>query len=414
MKFKINIPADANELIHTLQNNGHSAYIVGGCVRDSILGRTPHDYDICTSATPSEMLEIFKDKKIVETGLQHGTITVVVNGEPYEITTYRIDGIYSDNRRPDTVTFTDKLVEDLRRRDFTINAMAYHPQEGLKDPFLGQQDLEKKIIKGVGNPKERFEEDALRMLRALRFSAQLGFSVEKETYLALQQQKKKIQYISVERIHQELEKILQAPYLEKMALLWESGLLQEIAPTLSEQLKQKGEIIIKQLQKADADRMIRWTILLQYMTAKQGELFLKHMKFDNNTIKTVTTLLQHLKDDILPDDFMLRKKANEISLEQLKRLLRLQYLIEEKQSKKQAEKQLLEIEKRKDCITLKQLAVNGSDLIKQGTAQGKQVGKILCHLLEIVHRFPEKNQKQILLCYAEQMMKKNSENQKQI
>ena len=199
-----------------------------------------------------------------------------------------------------------------------------------------------------------------------------------------------------------------------MALLWESGLLQEIAPTLSEQLKQKGEIIIKQLQKADADRMIRWTILLQYMTAKQGELFLKHMKFDNNTIKTVTTLLQHLKDDILPDDFMLRKKANEISLEQLKRLLRLQYLIEEKQSKKQAEKQLLEIEKRKDCITLKQLAVNGSDLIKQGTAQGKQVGKILCHLLEIVHRFPEKNQKQILLCYAEQMMKKNSENQKQI
>ena len=126
-----------------------------------------------------------------------------------------------------------------------------------------------------------------------------------------QQQKKKIQYISVERIHQELEKILQAPYLEKMALLWESGLLQEIAPTLSEQLKQKGEIIIKQLQKADADRMIRWTILLQYMTGKQGELFLKHMKFDNNTIKTVTTLLQHLKDDILPDDFMLRKKANE-------------------------------------------------------------------------------------------------------
>ena len=341
-------------------------------------------------------------------------MTVALEGKCYEVTTYRIESEYDDCRHPNAVIFTKNLKQDLQRRDFTINAMAYHPQEGLKDPFLGQQDLEKKIIKGVGNPKERFEEDALRMLRALRFSAQLGFSVEKETYLALQQQKKKIQYISVERIHQELEKILQAPYLEKMALLWESGLLQEIAPTLSEQLKQKGEIIIKQLQKADADRMIRWTILLQYMTAKQGELFLKHMKFDNNTIKTVTTLLQHLKDDILPDDFMLRKKANEISLEQLKRLLRLQYLIEEKQSKKQAEKQLLEIEKRKDCITLKQLAVNGSDLIKQGTAQGKQVGKILCHLLEIVHRFPEKNQKQILLCYAEQMMKKNSENQKQI
>ena len=395
-----------------LNDEGFEAYIVGGCVRDCLLQKTPQDWDITTSAEPMEVKKLFA--KTYDTGLQHGTVTVALEGKCYEVTTYRIESEYDDCRHPNAVIFTKNLKQDLQRRDFTINAMAYHPQEGLKDPFLGQQDLEKKIIKGVGNPKERFEEDALRMLRALRFSAQLGFSVEKETYLALQQQKKKIQYISVERIHQELEKILQAPYLEKMALLWESGLLQEIAPTLSEQLKQKGEIIIKQLQKADADRMIRWTILLQYMTAKQGELFLKHMKFDNNTIKTVTTLLQHLKDDILPDDFMLRKKANEISLEQLKRLLRLQYLIEEKQSKKQAEKQLLEIEKRKDCITLKQLAVNGSDLIKQGTAQGKQVGKILCHLLEIVHRFPEKNQKQILLCYAEQMMKKNSENQKQI
>ncbi len=407
-----NLPETVKKVLKRLNDEGFEAYIVGGCVRDCLLQKTPQDWDITTSAEPMEVKKLFA--KTYDTGLQHGTVTVALEGKCYEVTTYRIESEYDDCRHPNAVIFTKNLKQDLQRRDFTINAMAYHPQEGLKDPFLGQQDLEKKIIKGVGNPKERFEEDALRMLRALRFSAQLGFSVEKETYLALQQQKKKIQYISVERIHQELEKILQAPYLEKMALLWESGLLQEIAPTLSEQLKQKGEIIIKQLQKADADRMIRWTILLQYMTAKQGELFLKHMKFDNNTIKTVTTLLQHLKDDILPDDFMLRKKANEISLEQLKRLLRLQYLIEEKQSKKQAEKQLLEIEKRKDCITLKQLAVNGSDLIKQGTAQGKQVGKILCHLLEIVHQFPEKNQKQILLCYAEQMMKKNSENQKQI
>ena len=407
-----NLPETVKKVLKRLNDEGFEAYIVGGCVRDCLLQKTPQDWDITTSAEPMEVKKLFA--KTYDTGLQHGTVTVALEGKCYEVTTYRIESEYDDCRHPNAVIFTKNLKQDLQRRDFTINAMAYHPQEGLKDPFLGQQDLEKKIIKGVGNPKERFEEDALRMLRALRFSAQLGFSVEKETYLALQQQKKKIQYISVERIHQELEKILQAPYLEKMALLWESGLLQEIAPTLSEQLKQKGEIIIKQLQKADADRMIRWTILLQYMTAKQGELFLKHMKFDNNTIKTVTTLLQHLKDDILPDDFMLRKKANEISLEQLKRLLRLQYLIEEKQSKKQAEKQLLEIEKRKDRITLKQLAVNGSDLIKQGTAQGKQVGKILCHLLEIVHRFPEKNQKQILLCYAEQMMKKNSENQKQI
>lgn len=207
MKFKINIPADANELIHTLQNNGCSAYIVGGCVRDSILGRTPHDWDICTSATPSEMLKIFKDRKIIETGLQHGTVTVVVNGEPYEITTYRIDGIYSDNRRPDTVTFTDKLVEDLRRRDFTINAMAYNDEEGLIDPFNGMQGIEYKKIDCVGSAKDRFEEDALRILRAIRFAAQLEFTIMPGTEWEIHQQYKNLENISIERINSEFCKI---------------------------------------------------------------------------------------------------------------------------------------------------------------------------------------------------------------
>ena len=207
MKFNINIPSDANEIIHTLQNHGHSAYVVGGCVRDSILGRIPHDWDICTSATPNEMLEIFKDKKVIETGLQHGTITVVVNGEPYEVTTYRIDGVYSDNRRPDSVTFTDKLVEDLRRRDFTINAMAYNDDEGLIDPFDGLKDIEWQKIRCVGSARDRFGEDALRILRAIRFASQLEFVMMPETLYEINQQYKNLENISIERINSEFCKI---------------------------------------------------------------------------------------------------------------------------------------------------------------------------------------------------------------
>ena len=207
MEIKINIPSDANEIIHTLQNHGHSAYVVGGCVRDSIIGRPIHDWDICTSATPNEMLEIFKDRRVIETGLQHGTITIVINGEPYEVTTYRIDGAYSDNRRPDSVTFTDKLVEDLRRRDFTINAMAYNDDEGLIDPFDGLKDIEWKKIRCVGSAKDRFGEDALRILRAIRFASQLEFAMMPETLYEINQQYKNLENISIERINSEFCKI---------------------------------------------------------------------------------------------------------------------------------------------------------------------------------------------------------------
>lgn len=166
-KLKIEIPSGANEIIHTLQDNGYEAFLVGGCVRDSILGRPIHDYDITTSATPNEMMEVFKDKKIIETGLQHGTITIVIDGEGYECTTYRIDGNYSDSRRPDSVTFTRSFEEDLKRRDFTINAMAYNDEVGLVDPFNGMEDIKYHKIRCVGRAEDRFSEDALRILRAI-------------------------------------------------------------------------------------------------------------------------------------------------------------------------------------------------------------------------------------------------------
>ena len=208
MRFRIKIPDNANTIINTLQNNGHSAYVVGGCVRDSLMGRIPHDWDICTSATPEQMLEIFKDFRIIETGLKHGTVTIVIDGEQYECTTYRIDGKYSDNRRPDNVTFTNDLVEDLKRRDFTINAMAYNDIEGLIDPFGGKEDINENTIQCVGSAKDRFGEDALRILRAIRFASQLDFTIELNTDWQIHQQYKSLENISVERINSEFCKIV--------------------------------------------------------------------------------------------------------------------------------------------------------------------------------------------------------------
>ena len=206
-KLKIEIQSGANEIIHTLQNNGYEAFLVGGCVRDSILGRPIHDYDITTSATPDEMMEVFKDKRIIETGLQHGTITIVINGEGYECTTYRIDGNYSDSRRPDSVAFTRSLEEDLKRRDFTINAMAYNNEAGLIDPFNGMKDMKYHKIRCVGRAEDRFSEDALRILCAIRFASQLGFVVDSDASLNIHKMYKNLENISTERINSEFCKI---------------------------------------------------------------------------------------------------------------------------------------------------------------------------------------------------------------
>lgn len=400
--MNLNIPKKIERILQKINSAGYEAYIVGGCVRDCFLQRQPQDWDITTSAEPEQIKKIFN--RTYDTGLQHGTVTVLWEGEHYEITTYRIEGKYDDCRHPNNVTFTKSLKEDLQRRDFTINAIAYHPQQGIKDYFLGQKHIEQKIIKGVGNATERFQEDALRMLRALRFSAQIGFDIEQSTYEALQQQKELIKKISVERIHDELEKMLLSKYLEKINLLWQSKLLNEISPILSQKMEQYGEEVIKQMKKSPFDRMIRWTIFLQYMEAKQGEAFLKYLKFDNDTIKTVVPLLKHLKDDIALGEYELRKKANEITVEQLKRLLLIQQ-IQQKQNIKQLQQCFDKILQRGDCITLKELAVTGEDLIKLGMAKGKQIGNMLHFLLDVVHKNPEKNSKEILLQCAKEKQK---------
>ena len=217
MTKQITLPEDVNALLQTLNNGGYEAYIVGGCVRDSILGRIPQDWDITTSALPEQTKALFSHT--FDTGIQHGTITVVLNKTNYEITTYRIDGDYADGRHPDQVSFTSNLEEDLLRRDFTMNAIAYHPAEGFRDPFGGQEDISRSLIRGVGEPAKRFQEDALRMLRCVRFAAQLGFQVDDATYTALQENAALIEKISVERIHEELDKLWKSPFPEKLSLL---------------------------------------------------------------------------------------------------------------------------------------------------------------------------------------------------
>ena len=427
MKFKINIPADANELIHTLQNNGHSAYIVGGCVRDSILGRTPHDYDICTSATPSEMLEIFKDKKIIKTGLQHGTVTVVVNGEPYECTTFRIDGIYSDNRRPDAVTFTDKLVEDLRRRDFTINAMAYNDEEGLIDPFNGMEDIKYKKISCVGRAEDRFGEDALRILRAIRFAAQLEFTIMPGTDREIHKQYKNLENISIERINSEFCKIASSDDFCVELLLYKdvfSLFISELKDMFDFPQNNPWHIwdvfghTIHAIEYCDSDDLVvRLAVFFHdfgkphsYQDGEDGirhfkghgkvsadmtDSIMKRLRFDNETRNNVVELVYYHDATFEVGKKYVKRWLNKIGEKQFRRLLQVKKADNKAQNLELSSdriKELSEIEalidevlQEDECFSLKDLAVNGNDVKKaMMLKEGKDVGYWLNEILKRV------------------------------
>ena len=446
MKFNINIPADVNELIHTLQNNGNSAYIVGGCVRDSILGRTPHDWDICTSATPSEMLEIFKDKKIIETGLQHGTVTVVVNGEPYEITTYRIDGIYSDNRRPDTVTFTDKLVEDLRRRDFTINAMAYNDEEGLIDPFNGMEDIKYKKISCVGCAEDRFGEDALRILRAIRFAAQLEFTIMPGTDREIHKQYKNLENISIERINSEFCKIASSDDFCVELLLYKdvfSLFIPELKDMFDFPQNNPWHIwdvfghTIHAVEYCDSDDLVvRLAVFFHdfgkphsYQDGEDGirhfkghgkvsadmtDSIMKRLRFDNETRNNVVELVYYHDATFEVGKKYVKRWLNKIGEKQFRRLLQVKKADNKAQNLELSSdriKELSEIEslidevlQEDECFSLKDLAVNGKDLIGVGYKAGKELGNTLNKLLQLVIDGDCPNEKEKLLQEAKKFM----------
>ncbi len=435
--MKIILPEKVNQIIHTLQEHGYEAYAVGGCVRDSILGRVPDDWDITTSATPLETKALFQ--RTFDTGIEHGTITILIDKEAFEVTTYRVDGKYEDSRHPLEVTFTRCLQEDLLRRDFTINAMAYNDKEGLVDIFGGMEDLKNQTIRCVGNAKERFGEDALRILRAVRFAAQLGFRIEEETKKGIVELAPTLKNISAERIQVELIKMLTSKNPDLLREAYELGITRVILPEFDEMMKTEqetphhkysvGEHTLKALQFVPADKVLRLTMLFhdvgkplvktmdekgrahfkthELKSADMAKQILRRLKFDNDTTNTVVKLVQYHDYRMPAEPKNVRRAMNKIGVELFPYHLEVRKADTLAQSEYKQEEKLQniseigdcyqEILKRGECVSLKTLAITGNDLIAEGMQSGKEIGEVLKRLLEMVIEHPEYNTKEKLL-----------------
>ncbi len=378
----IRLTPGVEKTLALLNNNGFDAYIVGGCVRDMLMGRAPKDYDITTSAAPDEVKAIFK--KTYDTGLEHGTVTVRMCNELLEVTTFRADGNYEDFRHPKEVFFTKDINEDLKRRDFTMNAIAYSPKTGLVDPENGCCDIKNAVIKGVGNPLERFTEDALRMLRALRFSAQLGFDIHPITLAAISEKSPLIKHISSERIKDELQKLICSPSIEKLPLLWKTGLLLEISPSLN-RIASFEEEILSQMCLLPVNPILRWSALLYHCKSPKAEL--KALKADNRTIKLVESICREAEYPLPDSEYELRKAVCRLGHEAFSLLLEFKSL--------EASKGCLELYNKilsnKDCIFISDLKIDGNELLSLGIPKGAAVGQALKGLLDAVHKNPSLN-----------------------
>ena len=369
-----------------LNQAGYRAYLVGGCVRDLLRGVSPHDYDLCTNAPPQEICSVFSNEKTVLTGLRHGTVTVFHDGEPFEITTFRTEGGYSDGRHPDKVSFTQSLTEDLSRRDFTMNAIAWHPSDGLIDPFYGEEAICRKRISCVGDPLLRFEEDALRMLRAIRFECCLGFSIDPSIASAIQDKAGRIKEISRERIREELSKIL----LSERAFEGASRLLfflgKEIFEVATPPLPSNA--ILNHLSCCEP---LRYAAFL--LESDQPENLLRSLRCSSALVRSVLTILRAVHTDYPTDKKgarMLRRDAgaDTLSAAELIDILR--------QDHGMGARVVSSIE-RGEPVSLAELAVSGADLIQAGIPAGRHIGTILTSLLELVIEAPERNEKNFLL-----------------
>ena len=393
---KIQIEAGAETIIRALEQAGYEAYAVGGCVRDSLMGREPKDWDITTSAQPEEVKAVFE--RTFDTGIQHGTVSVREHGRTYEVTTYRIDGSYADHRRPDHVEFTASLREDLARRDFTINAMAYHPERGLVDYFEGVQDLECGRIRCVGDPLQRFEEDALRMLRALRFSARLGFTVDPPTWQAIQEKAPLLGQVSKERIHEELHQILLSEHPESIEAVQTAGLMPWCVPELAGQT-----VCYDALRKAPPRPVLRWAVFLQNLDAEQTDRVLRELRFDNDTRRRVVRLAAFRKVRLPEEPEAMRRFLHELGREHFEDLAALQLALgasEEEQlpARRQYEKQ------KDSCLEIRELKIGGKELSRIGVPEGPRIGAILERLLDVVLHDPEKNREEELLRMAREWL----------
>lgn len=442
---KIKMPEKVNKIIGVLQEAGFEAYAVGGCIRDSLLGRTPNDWDITTSAKPMEVKALFSHT--IDTGIQHGTVTILLDREGFEVTTYRIDGEYEDGRHPKEVSFTGSLEEDLKRRDFTINALAYNETAGLIDIFEGQKDLKDGIIRCVGNAEERFTEDALRMLRAIRFSAQLGYRIEENTLAAIHKLAGNLEKISAERIQTELLKLMVSPHPDYLRTAYECGVTKVFFPEfdLAMETPQKhphhcynvGEHILHSLLEIPADKVLRLTMLLhdiakpqcltvdekgithfhghEEMGAEMSRVILRRLRMDNDTTDKVCRLVRFhdYGNGVAPDRRIVRRAVNKIGedlfdyfilVKKADLLAQSMYLREEKLSNLAAwDACYREIREAEECVSLRTLAVNGRDLIAAGLQPGRELGNILKQLLDEVLETPEKNEKDYLISRAKEL-----------
>lgn len=435
--MELTLPDKVSYILDTLHSAGFEGYAVGGCIRDSLLGKEPKDWDITTSATPKEVKSLFPHT--IDTGISHGTVTVLLEREGFEVTTYRIDGKYEDSRHPKEVTFTPNLLEDLKRRDFTINAMAYNQKDGLVDAFDGVGDLRRGLIRCVGDAKQRFKEDALRLMRAVRFAAQLGFSIERETYAAICEMAGDLRRISVERIAAELVGLLVSDYPEKIRALYESGITSVILPEFDAmmQTEQKnphhlytvGEHTIAALSFVEKDKILRLAVLLHDVAkplcetvdeegvshfhghpelgGEMAKRILRRLKFDNCSIQSICRLVSAHDDNPPLTERSVRRVIMRIGTDAFPALFALKRADILAQSNYQRQEKLeyldgfqmyyRKIIEAKDCLTLKELAVSGSDLIQAGMAEGPALGETLKELLELVIDDPKKNTKEYLL-----------------
>lgn len=435
--MEIRLPKNVEYIINTIESAGFEAYAVGGCVRDSLLGRRPDDWDITTSAAPGEIKALFR--RTVDTGIRHGTVTVMLGREGYEVTTYRIDGEYEDGRHPKQVVFTGSLREDLGRRDFTVNAMAYRPREGLVDCFGGLEDLSAGLIRCVGDAKARFTEDALRMMRAVRFCAQLSFSMESCTRAAIGELAGNLARVSAERIQAEFLKLLCSPNPDDVRELYETGLSAVFLPEFDACMKTPqnnphhccsvGEHILRSLREVRPDRVMRLAMFfhdigkpITKQTDGQGidhfhghaaageemtKKIMRRLKFDTDTIVRVSRLVRSHDRNIEPDERGVRRAMAAVGADLFPALFDIKeadmraqsdYRREEKEERLARLRELHEeITARRECVSLKELAVTGHDLIEAGVRPGPEMGRILNGFLELVVEEPSRNTKEYLL-----------------
>lgn len=444
--MQMKIPWQCETILQRFGDQGIQAYLVGGCVRDSLLGKVPKDWDICTEALPEQVIALFEQDKVILTGLKHGTVTVLIGGMPVEITTYRIDGEYEDNRHPKEVYFTNSLREDLSRRDFTINALAYHPDEGVIDYFNGMDDLKNGVIRCVGDAASRYQEDGLRIMRAVRFACVLNFQFEAQTKEAIRQYSYLLRNIARERIQVEFDKILTSSWAAYgLEMLAELGCFPYFLPEICHtwQFAQEGGLhqydvfvhTVKAVSLVPDDVVLRLTMLLhdigkpyvwqnidgkdeflnhELVSADLAEQILERMRYDKKTIARVKLLIAEHTRGLLPKDVNMRKAIADLGVDGVRQLILI------KRADIQAHNTVLEVEPleifdemeqllqtiidRGDCCSLKQLAVTGKDITALG-CKGRMVGDVLDWLLQMVLENPSCNEKSYLLAQAEKKVK---------